>query len=120
MTPHLKAAHNGMALPVQVSEKLIRPDYERFVSEFERLTGQHGKLSLLFEMTAFHGCGTAAMREDAKFSIHRFDDIEKIAMVGEARWQQGMAVCCKPFTKTTVRYFNHADAAEAGKWLRAA
>jgi hypothetical protein len=28
-----------------------------------------------------------------------------------------MAVFCKPFTKATVRYFDHADAAEARKWL---
>jgi hypothetical protein len=29
----------------------------------------------------------------------------------------GMATFCKPFTKATIRYFDHADAAEARKWL---
>jgi hypothetical protein len=38
-------------------------------------------------------------------------------LVGEKRWQQGMATLCKPFTKATIRYFDHADAAEARKWL---
>jgi hypothetical protein len=38
-------------------------------------------------------------------------------MVGDKKWQQGMATFCKPFTKATVRYFHHADAAEARKWL---
>jgi hypothetical protein len=28
-----------------------------------------------------------------------------------------MATFCKPFTKATVRYFDHADAAGARKWL---
>jgi hypothetical protein len=32
-------------------------------------------------------------------------------------WQQGMATFCKPFTKATVRYFDHADGAAARKWL---
>jgi hypothetical protein len=38
-------------------------------------------------------------------------------MVGENKWQQGMAMICKPFTKAMVRYFDHADAAKARKWL---
>lgn len=31
--------------------------------------------------------------------------------------QHGMATFCKPFTQAMVRYFDHADAAEARKWL---
>jgi hypothetical protein len=41
-------------------------------------------------------------------------------MVGEKKWQQGMATFCKPFTKATVRYFDHPQSAEAGKWLEEA
>ena len=29
----------------------------------------------------------------------------------------GMATFCKPFTKATIRYFDHAEAVEARKWL---
>ena len=28
-----------------------------------------------------------------------------------------MAVFCKPFTKATIRYFDHTDAAVAREWL---
>jgi hypothetical protein len=38
-------------------------------------------------------------------------------MVGEKKWQQGMATFFKPFTKATTQYFDHADDAEARKWL---
>ncbi len=37
--------------------------------------------------------------------------------VGETKWQHGMATFCTPFTKSTVRYFDHAEAAEARNWL---
>ncbi|MGA7979054.1 MAG: STAS/SEC14 domain-containing protein [Chromatiaceae bacterium] len=85
--------------------------------ELDRLVRQHGTLRVLFDMVAFHGWESRALWEDTKFAIHHFADIEKLAMVGEQRWQHGMAAFCKPFTKATVRYFDHADAAEARKWL---
>jgi hypothetical protein len=34
--------------------------------------------------------------------------------------QHAMATFCKPFTKATVRYFDHADAAGARRWLSGA
>jgi len=58
--------------------------------------------------------------EDTKFAINHFADIERLAIVGEKKWQQGMATFCKPFTKATIRYFDHPDAAEARRWLEEA
>jgi len=117
MPIQLSEENGGTILAVHVSGKLVKSDYEQFVREFERLVRQHGKLCVLFDMPGFHGWEAGALWEDTRFAIHHFADIEKIAMVGEKRWQQGMASLCKPFTKATVRYFDHADAAEAQKWL---
>jgi len=55
--------------------------------------------------------------EDIKFDMKHFADIERLAMVGDKKWQQGMAAFCKPFTKATIRYLDHAEADEARKWL---
>jgi hypothetical protein len=117
MSIKLTEENNGKTLIVHVSGKLVKADYELFVPEFERLVRQHGKISMLFDMTDFHGWEAAAMWEDTKFAIRHFADIEKLAMVGDKKWQQGMAMFCKPFTKATVRYFDHTDADEARKWL---
>ena len=117
MPIQLNEEDGGKLLNVNVSGKLISADYEHFVPEFERLVGQHGKLRVLFDMTDFHGWEVSALWEDTKFAIHHFADIERLAMVGEKKWQKGMATFCKPFTKAKVRYFDHADAAEAKRWL---
>jgi hypothetical protein len=87
------------------------------VPEFERLVRQHGKLRLLFDMAGFHGWEGVALWQDINFDMKYFGDIERLAMVGEAKWQHGMATYCKPFTKATIRYFDHSDAGEARKWL---
>jgi len=113
----LSEENNGTLLAVHVSGKLTSADYEHFVPEFERLLEQHGKLRMLFDMTAFHGWEAGALWVDTKFAVKHFSDIERIAMVGETRWQHGMASFCKPFTRAKVRYFDHVESAEARKWL---
>jgi hypothetical protein len=117
MPIHLNEENGGRMLAVHVSGKLEKADYEHLVPEFERLLREHGKLRLLFEMTAFHGWDAGAAWEDFKFGVEHFADIERLAMVGEEKWQHGMATFCKPFTKAAIRYFHHADVAEARKWL---
>jgi hypothetical protein len=109
--------NEGNVLAVHISGKLTKADYEHFVPEFERIVQQHGKLRVLFDMTDFHGWDAGALWEDIKFDIKHFTDIERLAMVGDKKWQHGMATFCKPFTKATIRYFDHADASEARKWL---
>ena len=117
MPIQLREEKEGRTLVVHVSGKLTAADYEHFVPEFTRLVGLHGKLRVLFDMTDFHGWTAGALWEDTKFAVHHFSDIERLAIVGEKKWQDGMATFCKPFTKATVKYFDHADTEEARKWL---
>ena len=117
MPIHLNEENSGKMLVIHVNGTLEKADYENLVSEFERLIRQYGKLRVLFEMNAFHGWEVSAAWEDFKFGMKHFGDIERLAMVGEERWQHGMAMFCKPFTKASVRYFDHANGAEARKWL---
>lgn len=117
MPIRLSEENGGKIITVHVSGKLEKADYQHFVPEFERLIMQHGKLRILFDMKAFHGWEVSAAWEDFKFGMKHFSDIERLAMVGEEKWQHGMATFCKPFTRATVRYFDQADATEARKWL---
>ena len=107
----------GKVLVVRVSEKLQQADYEHLVPVFERLVRNHGKLRVLFDMTDFHGWEAGALWQDIKFDFKHSDDIERLALVGERKWQQGMATFCKAFTTATIRYFDHADATAARHWL---
>jgi hypothetical protein len=117
MSIHLIEENGGKIVVIHVTGKLAKADYERFAPEFERLVREHGKLRVLFDMTAFHGWEAGALWEDIKFDIKHFADIERLAMVGEKKWQQGMAAFCRPFTKATIRYFDHAAVAQARAWL---
>lgn len=117
MPIQLSEENDGKTIIVHVSGKLIKADYDHFVPEFDRQVALHGKLRVLFDMADFHGWTAGALWEDTKFAMHHFGNIERLAMVGEKKWQEGMATFCKPFTKSTVRYFDHAEVADARKWL---
>ena len=109
--------NGGKEPAVHVSGKLTKADYPNLVSEFEQLVRQHGHLRVLFDMTDLHGWDAGAAWEDIKFGIDHVGCIEWMAMVGDKKWQHGMAVISKPFTNATIRYFDHANAAEVRKWL---
>ena len=117
MPIQLNEENSGKVLILHISGKVVKADYEHFVHEFERLFRQHGRLRVLFDMTDFQGWDAGATWEDIKFDIKHFADIERLAMVGDKKWQHGMATFFKPFTKATIRYFDHTDIAGARKWL---
>jgi SpoIIAA-like len=117
MAIQLNEMDGGKVLHVVASAKLSHQDYQRFVPEFERLIGQHGKIRILFEMADFHGWDAAAVWDDLKIDVKHFADIEKIAMVGDKKWEKSMSIFCKPFTTATIRYFDRVNLPEAQAWL---
>ena len=83
----------------------------------EKLIEASGKIKVLFIMHDFHGWDTGAVWEDVKFAAKHCRDIEKIAMVGEMAWEKWMAVICKPFTMSSVKYFDANEEVAARQWL---
>jgi hypothetical protein len=108
----------GSILEVRVTGTLTKEDYQHFVPEVERLIDRHGKLRVLFDMHDFHGWSAGALWEDIKFDMKHFRDIDRLALVGERKWEAGMAGFCRPFTTAAIRYFDRAAAEDARRWLR--
>jgi hypothetical protein len=117
MAVKINETEGGRVLGIQVSGKLTHEDYRQFVPEFERLIQEHGKIRILFEMTDFHGWEFAALWDDIKFDAKHFPHIERLAMVGDKKWEKGMSVFCRPFTTAQIRYFDRDSLDEAREWL---
>lgn len=119
MTVHLQPHLDGKTLEVHVSGKLTKEDYERLVPDVEERIRQHGKIRLMLVTHDFHGWQAGALWEDIKFDAKHFNDIERLAIVGEKQWEKGMAIFCKPFTTAKVRFFEHGHEDEARQWTEA-
>ena len=117
MGVQLHEENEGKVLIVKVSGKLSKEDYQQLVPEVERLIEKVGKLHLLLEMHDFHGWDAGALWEDIKFDVKHFKDIERLAFVGEKKWEKGMSVFCKPFTTARIKYFDLDEIEQAREWV---
>ena len=109
--------NDGRLLEVHVSGKLRATDYKTFGPVFDRLIEQHGKLRVLFEMSDFHGWESGALWEDIKLDFRHAAHIERLALIGEKKWQELMTKACRPFTTAEIRYFDKTDSGQAHSWI---
>ena len=108
----------GKIIEVELEGKLTKEDYETFVPITEDKIKEHGKIRILVVMHDFHGWDAGALWEDTKFDLKHFNDIERLAIVGETKWEKGMAVFCRPFITAKIKYFDHADLEQARAWIQ--
>ncbi|MBS0203630.1 MAG: STAS/SEC14 domain-containing protein [Planctomycetes bacterium] len=108
----------GKIIEVQVTGKLSKEAYQEFVPLTEAAIQQHGKVRILFIMHDFHGWDAGALWEDIKFDLKHFAHIERLAIVGETKWEHGMAIFCRPFTTARMKYFDHKNLEEAREWIK--
>ena len=120
MTFNVTEIASQNVLEVEVNGKLTKEAYAEFVPLTEKLIEQYGKVRLLVLLHDFHGWDAGALWEDLKFDFKHFNDIERLAIVGDKTWEKGMAYFCKVFTLAKVRYFDISERDEAEAWPREA
>jgi len=108
---------NGATLEVTVEGRLRRADYETFVPEVEAMLEAKDKVNLLIDVTRLDGWTASALWEDVKFDLKHFDDVAKVAVVGEPPSSHWLAALARPFTTAEVRHFRLDDIDAARAWL---
>jgi hypothetical protein len=105
------------AVEIQIAGKLIKEDYNQIVPVIETLILKR-KISILVELLDFQGWSAGALWKDSKFPMRYFSNIDRIAVVGNRQWEDGMAAFCKPFTSAEGRYFDSANIQHAREWIK--
>ncbi|MCX2743217.1 STAS/SEC14 domain-containing protein [Mangrovivirga sp. M17] len=99
------------------SEKLDDKDYDRMLPLVKQKIEEYGQISWYFRMKNFKGWAPHAFWRDIKFDFENADKLNKVAVVGEKKWQELMADALKPFTSADVKYFDEENAAKAKEWI---
>ena len=104
-------------LAFKMSGKLHDADYKQFVPLIVEVAAKEGKVRLLAQFHDFHGWDQHALWDDTKFATTHCTRIERIALVGEKKWEAWMAKVCKPFTRAKLRYFDVSELDAAKQWI---
>jgi hypothetical protein len=105
-------------LAFKLSGKLHDEDYKTFTPLVDQAIAKEGKVRMLAQFHDFHGWDAHALWDDIKFATTHCTKMERIALVGEKKWQEWMAKVCKPFTMAKIQYFDASQIDAAWKWLR--
>jgi hypothetical protein len=108
---------DGKVLELAVNEKFTDSDFRSLEPAFYRLVKQHGKIRVLLQMVDFHGWEGVALWDEVRFDVKHFGEIERLAMVGDKKWEKFLSAFCRPFTTAEVRYFDKVAINEARAWL---
>lgn len=108
---------SGRFLGFTLSGKLHDRDFHHFVPTVDAAIAAHGKIRLLSHFVDFHGWDMHALWDDTKFAATHFTQVERIALVGDHRWEQWLAAACKLFTLARLRYFDVSQLEAAWEWI---
>jgi hypothetical protein len=111
-------SRSDKVLAFKLSGKLHDEDYKKFVPLVDT-AGQQGKVRILAQFHDFQGWDLKALWDDIKFSTTHCSKIERIALVGDRKWESWMAKVCRPFTMAKIEYFDVAQIDDAWKWIAA-
>lgn len=99
-------------------DKLTKSDYAMLLPVLVNRLQTYKKIRWYFEMENFTGWELEAFWQDVKFDIQHADDFEKIAMVGEKKWQERMTDLMKPFSEAEIKFFELEDRKIAFEWIK--
>lgn len=98
--------------------KLEDEDYDRIIPILQEKVRSFGKIRWYFEMRDFKGWTLSAMWKDLKIDFKNRDNLERIAMVGDRKWEKELTQLMKPFTDAQIKFFEAGEREEAKHWIR--
>ncbi len=105
-------------IAVRAEGVLTDADYQSFLPELEQLIEQEGPISAYVDMQDFKRWEAKAAWEDLKFGIAHDVDFDRIAVVGNSKWQQWMIKVSNIFFAADMRYFPAEEKQAAMDWLQ--
>ena len=107
-------------LTVKIAGKLKKSELERAQASTLEVIREHGKVRILVIATGFLGWERQDDWNDVSFPAKVGKQIEKIAIVGERRWEDlVLAFMGKGFRPTAIEYFDTGELARARAWVGA-
>ena len=108
----------GNLIATRATENLTEADYDKLLPLLNNIVEKYKKIRWYFEMEGFEGWTPKAFWKDLKFDVQHANKFEKVAMVGDEKWENWMTDLMKPFTSAEVKFFDLEEKEIAKKWIK--
>ena len=109
---------SGDVVGLKAVGKLSDADYENLIPRIESILAEEGKIKLLVDLTEFEGWEWQAAWDDVAFGIKHWNDITKMAVIGDARWEALVAKIADKLMSAEVKQFPSAETDDAWAWVK--
>ena len=86
---------------------------------FEEAASDQEKVRMLIELQDFEGWDFKGFWADLKFDVSHQEQMDRIAILGDKRWQDWGTTLSDPFFKAELKFFETDERAAAEAWLQA-
>ena len=108
----------GYTIGFKAVGTITKEDYAQLTTELETIVSEAGSLRLLLDLEAFTGEDIKAWGADLRFGHEFRKKIEKMAIVGDKKWQKGLALLADPFYARESQFFPIAERDAAWAWIQ--
>lgn len=110
----------GNVIGVKISGRITTREYEEtIIPRLEAVLKEHGKARFMYVVDeGFEGAEAGAVWDDTKLGIKHRHDLEKLAMVGGAKWMEWLTKLFAKFISGETRTFPLEQLQDAWVWLK--
>lgn len=106
-------------IALKASGTLTHADYQKLTPLLEARIAESGPLSAMMDMADFTGWELRAAWDDFILGITHMGDFERIALVGDRKWEELAARVADRLMKAKVRFFDVSQRDAAWAWIEA-
>ena len=110
---------SGKLLQAKIQGMLNKADYDQIIQTAKQAIAREGKIRALLILEGFAGWEKRGDWGDVSFMMEQGQNIEKIAIVGDEKWQDdALAFTAKGFRPTAIEFFAASSINDARTWLK--
>lgn len=111
-------SNTGGIVTAKITGKLSHSELVTLQKAVVANISRQGKVRILIIAEGFQGWEKAGDWEDLSFQMKNDPHIEKMAIVGEKKWEDlALVFVARGFRKFPIEYFQPGDLAKARAWL---
>ena len=105
-------------IAVKASETLSKKDFDKLAPTLKEFVASNQDCHLLLTLERFKGWDdVSSFWEDLKLDVEFIGEFDRIAIVGEKKWQKWGTNLLDSLTKTELNFFEITNADDAWLWL---